>query len=320
MFIGSCNGLFRRLDSATGAVRWATDVRGAAPKYFFHGDVLVTADRIIAPADVDRTTGLEAGVHAFDRESGRQLWMHRRGRGVLGAVVGVGERAFLYSSIGELIALELGTGKAAWSVPLKAPAWESPGVDADRVFAGSADGTLAAFQGATGNVEWQVALGAPVNTSVRRRTNDLIVGTADGLVHRVSARDGRRLASLALDLTLRPVSAPVLTADSALVLLADEGADYRVLVAVDLALTGIKWRREAADTSSTSRVFATSSIVVLGTPHGEVEAFCASTGSPAWSHKLTNVPIRVVGGTDERLYVGTPQGSLYALEPPEACG
>ena len=36
-------------------------------------------------------------------------------------------------------------------------------------------------------------------------------------------------------------------------------------------------------------------------------------GAPAWSHKLSSGPIRSVGGTEETLFVGTPQGTLYAI-------
>jgi outer membrane protein assembly factor BamB len=80
VYFGSCNGLFRRLDAATGRVLWETNVReSAAKQYFFHGDVFVAPDRIVASADVDTTAGAEAGVHAFDSDSGRQLWKYGAG-------------------------------------------------------------------------------------------------------------------------------------------------------------------------------------------------------------------------------------------------
>jgi len=70
---------------------------------------------------------------------------------------------------------------------------------------------------------------------------------------------------------------------------------------------------------STSRVFATDRTVLVGTPSGEVTAYCAADGSLSWSHKLGNAPIRSIGGSEDTLYVDTPAGTLYALRPSVTC-
>jgi eukaryotic-like serine/threonine-protein kinase len=311
--------MFRQLDVRTGKVQWEANVRGAAPQYFFHGDVFIAADRIIASSDVDTSTGAEAGVHAFDRSTGRQLWKYPAGRGVLGAVIGSGTRVFAYTAAGELIALNLQSGKREWSYDAKANAWESPVALGQRVFAGSDDGSLYALNIETGRVEWQQKLGAPVNTSIRAADSNVYAGTKDGVMHRLAASSGEQLSSLKLDPALRPGTAPWLTRAALLVLLADEQANYRALVSVDPALDRVNWRRAAPDRWSTTRILTTERTVYLGTPAGEVTAYCLWDGSPAWSHKLANAPIRSIGGTDETLFVGTPQGTLYAIRPPQSC-
>jgi outer membrane protein assembly factor BamB len=319
VFIGSCNGWFRRLDAKTGDVRWETHVGGDASKYFFHGDVFILDDRIIASADVDKAAGVEAGIHAFDRQSGRELWTYRAGRGVLGAVVGTARRVFAYTAAGDLISLDVDSGKLAWSYALKASAWESPGVAGSRVFGGSADGTLYAFNGDTGRIEWQQKLSAAIATSIRASESSVYVGTGDGAVHRLSVETGKPLSSLKLDSALKPTSAPLVTEQAVIVLLADEGADYRALVALDAALVGVKWRREASPRWTTSRVFVTGGTTVVGGPSGDVTAYCVGDGAPAWAHMAPTGPIRSIGGTAEMLYLGTPQGTLFALRPPKAC-
>ena len=311
--------MFRRLDTKTGDVRWETHVGGNASKYFFHGDVLVLDDRIIASADVDKTAGVEAGVHAFDRQSGRELWIYRARRGVLGTVVGTGRRVFAYTAAGDLISLDVDSGKLAWSYPLKSSAWESPGVAGSHVFGGSADGTVYAFNAETGRTEWQQKLSAAIATSIRASESSVYVGTGDGTMHRLSVETGKPLSSLKLDSALKPVSAPLVMENGVIVLLADEGADYRAMVAMDAALAGVKWRREASPRWTTSRVFVTASTTIVGGPSGDVTAYCVGDGSPAWSHKVPIAPIRSIGGTAEMLYVGTPQGALYAVRPPRAC-
>jgi len=311
--------LFRRLDAKTGDVRWETNVGRDASKYFFHGDVLVLDDRIIVSADVDKAAGVEAGIHAFDRQSGRELWAHRAGRGVLGAIVGAGRRAFAYTATGDLISLDVDSGKLAWSYPLKASVWESPGVTGSRVFGGSADGSLYAFNADTGRIEWQRKMSAGIATSIRASESSVYVGTSDGVMHRLSVATGEPLPSLKLDSALKPTSAPLVTENAVIVLLADEGADYRAMVALDPALGAVKWRRDASTRWTTSRVFASANTTIVGGPTGEVTAYCVVDGSPAWSHKVPIAPIRSIGGTAEMLYVGTPQGALYAVRPPKAC-
>lgn len=317
--MGSCNGLFRSLDAHTGKVRWETNVRGKAPQYFFHGDVFIARDRIVASTDVDASTGETAGVHAFDRNSGRELWKHSAERGVKGAVIGAGSRVFVYSIAGELVALDIDSGKPAWTYPLKAPVWDSPAVVGTRVFGGSTDGSVSAIDIETGRLQWQRTLGAPVNTSVRATDADVYAGTADGTLHRLSAASGEVRSSLKIDPALKPMSAPLLSAGAVLVLLADEQADYRAIVSVDPALDRINWRQAAPDKWTTSRVFESQGAVWLGDPSGGVTAYCAADGKPAWSHKLANAPIRSIGGSDEILYVGTPRGTLYAVRQPHPC-
>ena len=319
MYFGSCNGLFRRLDATTGKVQWETSVREAAKQYFFHGDMFIAADRIVASADVDTKTGAEAGVHAFDRETGRQLWKYPAGRGVPGAVVGANDRVFAYTATGELIALSLASGKREWTYALNAGAWESPGVIGDRVVGGSNDGLVYAFDSQTGRVQWQTKLGSPVATSIRATASDIYAGTADGTIYRLAPSNGEVRGSLNVDSILRPTSAPLLTKDAILLLLADKDAHFRAVVSLDPGLTRVRWRQSAPDRWTTSRVFATARTVLVGAPSGEVIAFCAADGSVAWSHRLANAPIRSIGGTDERLLVGTPAGTLYAIRPPRTC-
>jgi eukaryotic-like serine/threonine-protein kinase len=320
LYFGSCNGFFRRLDAATGRVQWETNVReSAAKQYFFHGDVFVAPSRIVASADVDTRSGAEAGVHAFDSDSGRQLWKYGAGRGVLGAVVGSGNAVFAYTASGDLIALNLASGKPLWTYALNAGPWESPAVVDDRVFAGSNDGSVYAFDSQTGRVQWQRKLSAPLATSIRATASDIYAGTADGNIYRVAASNGEVRASINVDSVLKPTSAPVVTKDAVLVLLADKEANYRAVVLLDPALARIKWRQAAPDRWTTSRIFTTSRTMFVGNPSGELSAYCVADGSLAWSHMLANAPIRSIGGTDERLLVGTPSGTLYAIRPPRAC-
>jgi len=246
VYVGSCNGFFRSLDAKTGKVQWETNVKVAGAKqYFFHGDVFIAPDRIVTSTDVDTSTGAEAGVHAFDRNTGRQLWKYPAGRGVLGAVVGSDEHVFAYASTGDLMALNLKSGKRQWTSPLKAAAWESPAATGNRVFAGSNHASVFAFDAETGRIEWQQKLSGPVATSIRATASDVYAGTSDGAMYRLASSSGEVRSSLKIDAVLTPVSAPVVRKDAILVLLADKDANYRAVVSLDPTLERVKWRQNA---------------------------------------------------------------------------
>lgn len=302
-------------------MRWETNVRGKATgRYNFHGDVFVAPDRIIATADVAPDPPAEAGVHAFDIGSGRQLWTQLMGRGIAGAVTGTAKRVFVYTIPGDLVALDLSSGKQSWTLPAKASGWESPGALDSRVFAGSADGSVYALNSDTGRVEWQQKLVAPVSTSIRVGGAAVYAGTTDGSVHRLDAASGRVLSSVKVDEVLQPASAPLVTSKAVLVLLVDREANYRALVSIDPEAARVNWRLAAPDRWSTSRVFVSRQTIVLGTPTGDVTAYCLADGTQAWSHKLAAAPIRSIGGSDDgMLFVGTVPGALYAVKAPDSC-
>lgn len=295
-------------------VRWAAHVGPDSGKYFFHGDPLITEDLIVVGAD-----GTQGNVHAFDRVDGRQRWTYAAGRGVAATISALGRKAYAVSAEGQLLCLDLDTGELRWTFPLKGSPWEGPAVAAHRVFAGSSDGFLYALDAETGRIEWQVNLGAPITTSVGSGVPDLYAGTADGIMYRVDARNGAVLSSRKLDANLLPGGSPVLMGDALFVLLQDKGADYRAVISLDLSLDGVRWRQTASNRWSTAgRLFAWGNMVVLGTPSGEVVAYCAADGTMAWSHTVGGT-IRSIGGSEDTLYIGTVEGILYAVRPLISC-
>lgn len=95
--------------------------------------------------------------------------------------------------------------------------------------------------------------------------------------------------------------------------------ERRELVSINPAAVRVNWRRAAPDRWSTNRIFATRHTLLLGMASGEVLAYCRYDGSLGWSHKLSSAPIRSIGESDTVPYVGTPQGTLYAITAPTSC-
>lgn len=318
VFIGSCNGIFRALDRRTGEVRWATQAGPESVKYFFHGDPLITDALVVVGADVGGATGIAAKFHAFDRSTGRERWTQPAGNGAWGATSGDSRSAFAIKAEKELVALDLESGALRWSFPVNVWGWLGPAARDGRVFTGSRGGSIYALNAGTGRVEWRSELGAPISTDVAATATGLYAGTGDGTMHRLDAARGSLLASLKIDAKWKPRSVPVSTGDSLLVLLTDQGEDYRALVSLDPMLSRIRWRQEAVKPWSTTRVFVWGSSAVVGTSAGEVSAYCTTDGTKAWS-RLVKGSVRSIGGSADALYVTTSEGNLYAFGSVTAC-
>jgi hypothetical protein len=137
-------------------------------------------------------------------------------------------------------------------------------------------------------------------------------------LHRIDIHRGLVVESRKLDPELIPRSVPVRTGDAVLVLLTDQGADYRTLVSVNATLDTVSWRVAAKRAWSTSRAFVWGDVVVVGTDSGDVTAYCVDSGAPAWSRTVKG-PVRSIGGAEDVLLVGTRTGTLYALRAPRSC-
>ncbi len=318
VFIGSCNGIFRALDRRTGEVRWATQAGPESVRYFFHGDPLITDKLVVVGADVGGAAGVIARFHAFDRSTGRTRWTQPAGNGAWGATSGDSWSAFAITAEKELVALDLESGALRWSFPVNVWGWLGPAAWDGRVFTGARDGSVYALNANTGRVEWRTELGSPISTDVTATDSGLYAGTGDGAMHRLDTARGSVLASLKIDAKWKPRSVPVSTGDSLLVLLTDQGEDYRALVSLDPMLSRIRWRQEAVKPWSTTRVFVWGNSAVVGTSAGELTAYCASDGTKGWSRTVKG-SVRSIGGSADALYVSTSQGNLYALGPVSAC-
>jgi outer membrane protein assembly factor BamB len=116
-----------------------------------------TLGGVIAPPAASATTVFVPVVnHPLSVESGTQL--------------GEGPQAS-----GELVALDLATGKVEWKVPTTTPLYGSPTVVNDVVFVGSFEGTVSGFDAKTGGEVWTASLPAGSNTGVAVSGDTLLV-------------------------------------------------------------------------------------------------------------------------------------------------
>jgi alcohol dehydrogenase (cytochrome c) len=80
------------------------------------------------------------------------------------------------SATGEVVAIDLKTGKIAWNAEFEGPAYGSVSVVNDLVFATSAEGQIHAFDANTGGEVWSVSLPSGTNAGVTISENMLFAG------------------------------------------------------------------------------------------------------------------------------------------------
>lgn len=305
--MGSCSGTYFALDRSTGEARWTYDTRRDGDPAQFHGNPLVTEDLVVTGSD-----GQGAGyVYAFDRKTGELRWKTPVG-GQDTDLVRSGGLAIGGTTPGDLVALDLASGRVAWRfAPAERPyaRWHSrsPVLSDGRVFFAGPDGKVRALEAASGKVLWERDLGSNVTAALLAAGTGLYAGAADRRLYRLDLATGAVTARIELEAA--PYYSLTAAGDSILALLGES-----TLAAFDAELKGMRWKRTAAAEWTTPRPLVAGDTVLVGGP-GELSALRLSDGSPAWSLKVHGSP-RGLSLAGPVLYLGTVRGALSAYETP----
>lgn len=148
---------------------------------------------------------VEGGVHAFDLQTGKQVWEYRPDKKAnisLSGGPGVGDGLVVIGGLnGEVIALDAATGAEKWQSRVPNEVITAPSIGMDTVFVRSNDGRVTALDAATGERRWFWVQDVPM-LSVRGNDSPVLgpgfvfVGSDDGTVSALSATDGRPLWEL----------------------------------------------------------------------------------------------------------------------------
>jgi outer membrane protein assembly factor BamB len=315
--VGSCNGLIHGIDKATGRGRWKYEARADGGRPEFHSAALVTGGLLILGSDDRRTDGV-GFVYAIEAASGAVRWKTRIGRGSMTDVVRSGDRLFLATLDCELVALDLATGRKLWSFQGGKPLGSedvnflaTPAVTRERVYFGGSDGVLYALSPEAGTLAWKSVIGSRVTTAVVPVADALFLGTLDGRLLRADASRGEVTAELKLG---QVPFGPIVPSGKLLLVLSAEREDP-VLNAVEASLAAVRWSQRAAGGWSSARPYLWRGKVLAGDEAGRLSAFAPDDGSPVWTRQLDGV-IRGVGFEDDRLFVGTLRGAVFAVRIP----
>lgn len=145
---------------------------------------------------------VEGGVHAFDLQTGKQVWEFRPDKDAnltFSGGPGVGDGLVVVGGLdGEVIALDAASGEKKWEAKVPNEVIAAPAIGLGSVFVRSNDGRVTALDAATGERRWFWVQEVPM-LSVRGNDSPVLgpgfvfVGNDDGTVAALSASDGRPL-------------------------------------------------------------------------------------------------------------------------------
>jgi len=230
-----------------------------------------------------------------------------------------GERLYVASHDGDVMALDAGKGRVLWRKSTKVAFGGGPGVGGGRVVAGSTDGTVVALSADDGSELWRVEIGGEVLAAPAVSEDVVAVRSVDGRLRGLDAKDGRELWLLEQTvprLSLRGTAPPVIAGDLVIC-----GFDNGKVVAVGRTDGDVAW--EAAVAPSRGRtelerlVDIDSQVRVVGTDvfvvgfQGRAAMLALDSGQIWWARDESSDRGLAVG--DDALYVSAANGDVKAL-------
>jgi len=310
--------------------RWVFHAQGAIAE-----NISVAGDLALAPSD-------DGALHAIDINTGEERWSVQLDGPAGGPAVADGT-VFISDGNGAIHALSLADGSEWWpsSVPLAAPT--APIVDGDRVYLGTGDGYLVALNAATGAIVWQTEVspdGLPVYRVPALSDGRIFAGVQNGPFVAVQASDGKQLWSApgngsgygtpvvsgkgvyisgggglrALDVASGDVRWQ--TDDYGTPALAGQigigGTDAGDVIAYDLSTGVVRWQVSFVGPMRPAAV-AGNDVYVSADGEQRIYALDVQTGQELWSFALDGANECCVAASHGLVVVGTLSGSVYAI-------
>ncbi len=236
----------------------------------------------------------------------------------LGPAVDAG-LVFAASDKGELIAVNLDTGRKVWLKKLKLPLSAGPGAGFGMVVVGSSKGTVVALDGATGRELWRARVNSELLSEPAITAKVVVFRSVDGRLQGFDSSNGHELWSVEQQvprLSLRGTAIPVTTKDVAV-----SGFDNGKVMAVNLTTGDTVWDTALASphgrTELDRLVDIDSAVRVVGENvfaagfQGRTAMLALDSGQIWWAHDMSSY--RGLAVDEENLFVTQSDGVVVAL-------
>ena len=226
---------------------------------------------------------------------------------------------FAASHKGEMVAVNLDTGRNVWVKKLKVPISAGPAAGFGIVVAGTSKGAVIALDGATGRQLWRVQINSELLSSPAISENVVLIRSVDGRLHGLDTHNGKSLWSVEQQvprLSLRGTAIPIVAKDSAI-----SGFDNGKVMAVSLTTGDTIWDTALASprgrTELDRLVDIDSAVRVVGDNvfaagfQGRTAMLALDSGQLWWSHDMSSY--RGLAVDADNLYVTQSDGIVVAL-------
>jgi len=231
-----------------------------------------------------------------------------------------GNRVFGAGPRGDVVAIDLATGRKLWHRRLKVPFSGGPGAGGGLVLVGGSDGTLVALAQDTGAERWRASMNSELLSAPAVAGDLVVVRTVDGKLVGLGAADGKQrwIADQQVPrLTLRGTSDPVISGE-----LAISGFDNGRLMAVTLTAGNTAWDVAVGQPRGSSELQRLIDVdappVIDGDDvfavsfQGRAVRLARDTGHEIWSHEISSY--RGLAADAFGVYVSTAAGEVIRLD------
>jgi outer membrane protein assembly factor BamB/orotate phosphoribosyltransferase len=311
IYFGCDDGVFRALDRESGDVAWEYAV-GRHPKGKGILSSPVLHDGLLYFGAYD------GNVYALDAQTGAKQWENNDADWVGSSpaispelnLLFIGLEFGLWKKHGGIAALNLKTGKSAWSAQHTSLTHGSPLFIAEEslVVIGSNNGLLYAYDAKTGTPRWTFATRGDIKTrpayDSKRRT--IICASMDGTVYGVSAKDGSSL--FAHELGAGVYSTPLIHNDTIYVSSLD-----KCIYALSAETWKERWVYETNGRIFASPIIANGSLWI-GSNDGKLYELDPDTGALRSFFQTTERIVCAITVRDQYLYVPTVANEMYCIK------
>lgn len=213
-------------------------------------------------------------------------------------------------SNGDILALDLKTGREIWRLPLESgqnSIWSSPAISSGRIYIGSRDNNLYCLNLDNGNLVWSFPTGDDVDSSPVAVGERVFFSSNDGYLYCLNAVDGTLIWRVLISLTRADEFSSPAVVDNVVFASSSTGRFY----AVSASNGDILWTFEAGGSSapvvSDGKVFFASGL--------DVYSLDAATGLSLWNATLNFPNFRSAPAiSNNMLFVAAGFGRLYAFD------
>jgi outer membrane protein assembly factor BamB len=310
LLVGACSGTFYAFNKKSGQVLWTYDIKQDGKQSSFHGNVVLSKGRVFVGTDRGTDPAAEGHIYAFDPATGKVAWKYAAATGVSADLLLDGSRLIAYGANGEIVALSSESGAPAWKKKITAPDPDrympSPALLDHTVFAATTTGAVVALRAADGELLWRRQLDAGYLQTIVVG-NELYVLNSSKYLYHLEKTSGE--VTTREPLPAAPVFYPSPAGDAVLVEFSD-----RTLKRIHRGKT--QWSRGTGGDWSSHRPLILENQVVVADETGRLSAWTLENGESLWSTVFQRrpAPITTIAADSELFYVGTQDGTLFAVD------